>query len=212
MTLNASQISNIFKRISLVVAGMPEPMCTYLSRVYNKNPFIILIACLLSLRARDVVVLPIVLKLIKRVHTPQDLLDIPIQELERLLYPIGFYHKKAHTLRAVAYELIHRYAGHVPSEEVDLLSLPGVGRKTANLVRAEAFDIPAIAVDTHVHRLANELGLVSTKTPEATEKALQDIVPKNKWRLVNRLLVTCGQNRCDLSGVKEMVRHYGSST
>jgi len=186
--------------------GFHPPMSVMLTNDFGKNPFIILVSCLLSLRARDTVVYPISKLLFARARTPQDILAIPVEELERLFYSIGFYRRKAQIVRQVCQELITRFNGQVPSNEAELLSLPGVGRKTANLVRAEGFGIPAICVDTHVHRLANTFGLVSTKTPEQTERALQRLLPQAWWIRVNRILVTWGQNVCKSQG-KPLCRH-----
>lgn len=176
-------------------SGLTPPMSIALVRDFGRDPFIILISCLLSLRARDSVTYPISLKLFSRARTPEALLAIPTDELEALIKPIGFYHRKAAVLQRVCKELIERFGGKVPSDEADLLSLYGVGPKTAALVRAEGFEIPALCVDTHVHKIANSLGLVHTKTPIQTEAALKEIVPKKRWRDVNRLFVMWGQNK-----------------
>jgi endonuclease III len=160
---------------------------------YGKDPFLILISCLLSLRTRDVISLPVSRELFKHAKTPQELVKIPIPALEKIIHSTGFYRNKARVLHNVSKDLIDRFKGKVPNTLDELLSLPGVGRKTANLVLAIAFDTPAICVDTHVHRLANLLGIVHTKTPEQTEYELQKVVPKNYWIEFNRLLVTWGQ-------------------
>lgn len=172
---------DVRKMIKVLRTGtrdMVEPMGFFLAQKYNHDPFVILISCLLSLRARDTVTLPIALELFSIARTPRELLQIPEKQLQKLLYPIGFYRQKTRLLRSVSKELIERFAGSVPSNEHDLLSLKGVGPKTANLVLGLAFQIPALCVDTHVHRLSNQLGLVTTKTPEQTERELKKIVPK----------------------------------
>jgi len=202
MAFSRETIQRLMDGIRRRVTGLAPPMSQLLVKEYGRDPFVILISCLLSLRARDVVTYPISQLLLKRARTPQALRAIPLDQLETLLYPLGFYRRKAQVLHDVSDALLDRFGGVVPSSEEELLSLPGVGRKTANLVRAEAFEIPAICVDTHVHRLANYLGLVSTKTPEETEYALQKIIPEEYWIDINRLLVTCGQNRCDLSALR----------
>jgi endonuclease-3 len=175
---------------------MQKPMVSIIIDRFGKNPFLILISCLLSLRAKDTATLPVCLKLFEQIKTPQDLLNIPQSELEQRIYTVGFYKKKAHTLHEVSRRLIEQYKGKVPSAVDELLKLPGVGQKTANLVMGEAFDIPAICVDIHVHRISNRLGLVNTKTPEETEVALKKILPKEYWIEWNRLLVMWGQNIC----------------
>jgi len=168
-------------------------MASVIVEEYGKDPFLILISCLLSLRTRDVISLPVSQALFAHAKTPQELVKIPIPKLEKIIHATGFYRNKARVLHNVSVALIKNFKGKVPSSLDDLLSLPGVGRKTANLVLAQAFDSPAICVDTHVHRLANQLGMVHTKTPEQTELALQKIVPKKYWIELNRLLVTWGQ-------------------
>lgn len=175
---------------------MTEPMSFTLVQVYGRNPFIILISCLLSLRAKDLITLPICLHLFQLYKMPQDFVDVPVADIERIIYKIGFYHKKAVVLKQVSAELILRFDGRVPSTRAELLSLPGVGIKTANLVLGVGFGIPAICVDTHVHRIVNRLGLVQTKTSEETERLLSAIVPQDYWIELNRLLIMWGQNIC----------------
>lgn len=176
--------------------GMPPTLTAALVEEYGRDPFIILISCLLSLRARDVMTYPVSQKLFARARTPEELLKIPIPELEELLYPLGFYRKKAYTVRSVAKELITRFSGQVPHSEDALLSLSGVGRKTAQLVLGHAFQVPTICVDTHVHRIANRLGWITTSTPEETEQELKRIIPQEYWMDINRYLVLWGQNIC----------------
>jgi endonuclease-3 len=192
------------KEIIDVAQGIiPEPMSVRIAREYGSDPFLILISCLLSLRSRDTVTYGVCKKLFSRVQTPAQFLSFPTKDLESIIYPIGFYHKKAQTLKEVSEAVLTRFDGKVPNTLEDLLSLPGVGRKTANLVLAEAYGVPALVVDTHVHRLANLLGLVSTKTPEQTERALEKIIPRDRWIETHRMLVMCGQNpkKCDISGL-----------
>lgn len=199
----------IIKVLTKASAKLPPPMSALIVRDYGKNPFLILISCLLSLRARDTTTYPVCKKLFARARTPQEIVKLSKQELEKIIYSTGFYHRKAQVLHEVSAGLLKRFNGKVPHTEKELLSLPGVGRKTANLVLAEAFDIPAICVDTHVHRLANKLGLVHTKTPEQTENALKKIVPKKYWKDLNRLLVTWGQQvprKDQLKIIKELIK------
>lgn len=175
---------------------MTDPAVSQVARIFDKDPFLILISCLLSLRAKDSISLPISLKLFQLAKTPQELLVIPRIKLEKMIHSVGFYHQKARTLHAVCTALLERFDGKVPATQPALLSLPGVGRKTANLVLAEAFGVPALCVDTHVHSISNRLGLVKTETPEETEFALQKILPKKNWIEYNPLLVKWGQNIC----------------
>ena len=160
---------------------------------YGKNPFLILLSCILSLRTRDTVTLQASRRLFACARTPQEIIQLDLKQLENLIYPVGFYSKKAITLQKISSILIEKYEGKVPSIKNELLELPGVGIKTTNLVLAEAFDIPAICVDTHVHRLSNLCGLVKTKTPEETEKMLQKIVPLDFQRDFSRYMVALGQ-------------------
>ena len=191
LTLKAVKIIRILRRAT---KGMTKPMISTIIEQYGRDPFLILISCLLSLRARDTVTLPVCQQLFAIARTPSELLKIPINKLETIIYPIGFYKRKSNILHNVSKDLIQRFNGIVPSTEKELLSIKGVGRKTANLVLAEAFGIPAICVDVHVHRISNRLGLVHTKTPLETELALQQILPKKYWSEWNKLLVMWGQN------------------
>jgi endonuclease III len=130
------------------------------------------------------------------INGPADILELPAATLERLIYPVGFYRVKAKTLKEIAQALIDRYAGQVPSSLEELLSLRGVGRKTANLVLAEGFGKPAICVDTHVHRVSNRFGLVTTGHPHRTEEELRRILPRKYWIIWNTLLVAFGRRVC----------------
>lgn len=179
-----------------ITHDMVRPMSERIRDEYHKDPFLILISCLLSLRARDTATYPVSVALFKKAKTPQELLKIPLSDLERIIYPIGFYKNKARTLHSVSKDIVERFGGKVPDNKDDLVSIKGVGLKTANLVLGVAFGIPAICVDVHVHRICNKLGLVSTKNPDATEHALQEIVPKKYWIEFNKLLVMWGQNKC----------------
>ncbi len=178
-----------------LIGRVPEPMSIMLVHDFGKDPFLILIACLLSLRSRDTVTYHVCHDLFKLAKTPQEILAIPTPKLEHIIHKIGFFRRKAAILKQVSRQLLTEFDGIVPDNETDLLRLKGVGRKTANLVLGIAFDKPAICVDVHVHRMANLLGLVSTKKPEQTERALQKIFPQAQWIEINRLLVMLGQNR-----------------
>lgn len=164
--------------------------------VTAKDPFMILAGCLLSLRTQDPVTKAAASRLFKRARTPQETLDIPEEELSALIYPVGFYRQKAKRLHQISETLIEKYQGRVPAEIDELLKLPGVGRKTANLVLSIAFDIPAICVDTHVHRIVNRWGYISANTPHATEMALREKLPNKFWIPINKVLVLFGQNVC----------------
>ncbi len=176
--------------------GVVDPAVTQIVKQYGRDPFLVLVSCLLSLRTKDTVSLPASHRLFHVVKTPEEFLTISTKQIERIIYPVGFYRKKAKQLQAISKDLIVRYDGQVPHSESDLLSINGVGRKTMNLVRGEGFNIPAICVDTHVHRISNRLGLVKTKKPDETERELKRVLPQKYWTEYNRLMVMWGQNIC----------------
>jgi endonuclease III len=163
---------------------------------YGKDPFLVLISCLLSLRAKDSSTIIICRNLFKIAKTPQQILKIPLSKLEKIIFKSGFYKNKAKSILHVCSVLIEKYNGKVPKTSEELLSIKGIGPKTANLILGQAFRIPAICVDTHVHRISNRLGLVKTKTPEQTLEALEKVLPKKYWTHWNNLLVQWGQNVC----------------
>lgn len=189
-------IEKLLHTMERKVAHLPPPMTELIIHDYGKDPYLILISCLLSLRSRDPVTYTVSKELFEHARTPQEMVVLPIKTLEKILKPIGFYHRKSRILQEVSKELLERFGGHVPHTESELLSIKHIGRKTANLVLSMAFGIPALCVDTHVHRIANHLGLVHTKTPEETEIALKKIVPKKWWRKLNYIFVVWGQNIC----------------
>jgi endonuclease-3 len=160
------------------------------------DPFRILVACLLSLRTRDETTGPAAARLFALAGDPAALLRLPRRRIERAIFPVGFYRTKARVLHAVSRQLAARFGGRVPADLDALLTLPGVGRKTANLVVTVGFGLPGICVDTHVHRITNRLGFVCTRTPEETERALRATLPRRHWIGLNALLVAYGQNVC----------------
>jgi len=162
----------------------------------GRDPFRVLIGCLLSLRTRDETTGPASARLFALADTPTALAALPTRRVERAIFPVGFYRTKARTLRAVCEQLLARFDGRVPDDLDALLTLPGVGRKTANLVVTFAFGLPGICVDTHVHRITNRLGFVATDSPEETEMALRATLPRRHWIGLNDLLVAFGQNVC----------------
>lgn len=160
------------------------------------DPFIVLIACILSLRTNDKTTYPATMRMLELGRTPKDFLNVKLEDLEKAIYPVGFYKNKAKQILDIAYELYHNYDSVVPKEIEELIKFKGVGRKTANLVQSKGYNIPSICVDVHVHRISNRLGLVSTKEPEETEFALKENLPKQCWSEINTLFVTLGQNIC----------------
>jgi len=164
--------------------------------VQEREPFLVLIGCILSLRTKDETTAQAAARLFARARSPQAMTALEPKEIERLIYPVGFYRVKARVIREVCRAIIERFAGRVPDTLEGLLSLKGVGLKTANLVLSQAYGKPALCVDTHVHRISNRWGLVRTKTPEQTEKALRAVVPRRYWVEYNGLLVAFGQTIC----------------
>jgi len=162
----------------------------------TKDPFQVLISCLLSLRTKDQVTGPASARLFARARTPQQLLSLPVSAIRKLIYPVGFYRTKATRIHQICQHLLGRFQGKVPSDLEELLTLPGVGRKTANLVRTVGFGKLGICVDVHVHRISNRLGYVRTTTPEQTEMVLRAKLPKRYWIQYNDLLVAFGQTLC----------------
>lgn len=162
----------------------------------HRSAFRTLIGCLLSLRTKDETTAVAARRLFQRAQTPRAMLALLPSEIERLIFPVGFYRIKARTILAVSRDLIDRFGGRVPDEIDALLTLKGVGRKTANLVVTRAFRKPGICVDTHVHRISNRWGLVATRTPEKTELCLREVLPRRYWLEYNRLLVAFGQVIC----------------
>lgn len=162
----------------------------------DPDPFRVLVACILSLRTQDTTTGPAAARLFAVADTPATMLSVPAREIERLIYPVGFYRTKARVILGLCRDLRERFGGRVPDDIDALLTLKGVGRKTANLVVTMGYGKPGICVDTHVHRISNRLGYVRTRDPEATEMALRDRLPRRYWIGYNDLLVAFGQNIC----------------
>ncbi len=171
------------------------PVVTLMSQT-GSDPFKILVATVLSLRTKDEVTARAAERLFQVADTPEKLLELGEDEIASLIYPVGFYRRKAKNLREIARVLIERYDGKVPDDLEELLKLPGVGRKTANLVITLGYGKPGICVDTHVHRIMNRLGYVKTRTPEETEFVLRKKLPEEFWIEINDLLVSLGQHIC----------------
>ena len=162
----------------------------------DRDPFRVLIACILSLRTQDTTTGPASDRLFDVAATPQTMLELPPGRIARLIYPVGFYRTKARVIRGICRDLLERFGGRVPDTIDELLTLNGVGRKTANLVVTMGFGKPGICVDTHVHRISNRWGYVKTRNPEETEMALRAKLPRRYWIGYNDLLVSFGQNIC----------------
>lgn len=173
-----------------------------LGEVTTQDPFKVLAGCILSLRTKDEVTIPACQRLFAVADTPQALWALNEADIEALIYPCGFYRNKAKTLRQIARRLLDEFDGAVPDTIDTLLTLPGVGRKTANLVVGLGHGLPAICVDIHVHRICNRLGYVSTNTPEQTEFALRDKLPAAYWEVINWILVMHGRDICKPIGAR----------
>jgi endonuclease-3 len=171
------------------------PVITFIA-TKGASPFEILISTLLSLRTKDEVTVEASRRLLAQARTPEQILGLGENKISHLIYPVGFYPTKAKRLIQISQILIDQYGGRVPADLNKLLELPGVGRKTANLVLAEGFKMDAICVDTHVHRISNRIGYVQTKTPEQTEFSLRKKLPRKYWIHYNELLVAFGQVLC----------------
>lgn len=185
------------RRLALAIDGLEEPAVEKIAEEQQQDPFQVLIATMLSAQTRDAVTAAASSRLFRVARTPRTLAKLPVAEIERLIYPVSFYRHKAVHVRQTCEQIMSRFQGRVPSTMEDLLSLPGVGRKTANLVLILAHSsADNICVDTHVHRIANRLGWVATRTPEETEYALYAVARRRWWPLINLYLVTWGQNVC----------------
>jgi endonuclease-3 len=185
------------RTLARAVAGLELPAVEKISSAQAEDPFQILIATLLSARTQDATTHAASTRLFRRARTPRSVSSLPVNEIEGLIYPVSFYRNKARQVKACCDMLMTRYGGHVPSTLDELVTLPGVGRKTANLVMILAFKSRRhICVDTHVHRISNRLGWVRTAMPEETEQALYRATEERWWPYLNLYLVTWGQNVC----------------
>jgi len=173
-----------------------EPSVTTVASEYKNDPWAVLLSTILSLRTKDEVTLSSSKIILEKAPIPEKLIAIPEDTIAKLIYPVGFYRTKAKNLKKIANILIEKYGGKVPADMDSLLALPGVGRKTANLVLTEAFDMDGICVDVHVHRISNRMAWVSTANPEQTEYALREKLPQEYWKRINALLVVYGQKVC----------------
>jgi endonuclease-3 len=176
--------------------GLEDPSVSTVAEQYSRDPWAVLVSTILSLRTKDEVTLVTSARLLKEAPGPGELDGLEEEAVARLAYPAGFYRTKAANLKKIARILLEKYGSRVPADMETLLALPGVGRKTANLVLIEAFDLPGICVDVHVHRICNRAGWVKTRNPEETETALRDCLPREYWKRINALLVLYGQQIC----------------
>jgi endonuclease-3 len=189
-------IDQIVACLKKEVRHYPPPLSDQIVAEYGRDPYLILMSCLLSLRAKDVMTIHTCRTLFKSVRTPQQMVALPRRALEKIVFTTGFYKTKARVLQTVSQTLLDQFGGKVPDNADALMGIKGIGPKTAQLVLGVAFGKPAVCVDTHVHRISNRLGLVKTSTVEQTEAALRKLLPKKYWIIWNNLLVVWGQQVC----------------
>ena len=188
-------IHDVLRLVRRAIRQWREPVVGVVARE-SHDPFRILIACVLSLRTKDQTTADASQRLFALADKPAQMLRLPLRRIERAIYPVGFYRTKAKQIRDICRRLLEAYGGRVPDSIDELLTLNGVGRKTANLVVTVGYRKPGICVDIHVHRISNRWGYVRTKTPEETEQALRKKLPRRHWITYNDLLVPYGQNLC----------------
>jgi endonuclease-3 len=193
--VNDEAIGEVISLLGKEVKKWELPIVSHLAKT-RRDPFIILISTLLSLRTKDETTAEATKRLFKLASTPAEMLKLSPETISKAIYPVGFYRNKAATIIAVSQELIDRFNSHVPATIEQLLTIKGVGRKTANLVVTLGFNKEGICVDTHVHRISNRLGYVKTKNPEQTEFALRGKLPGKYWVGYNTLLVAYGRQIC----------------
>ena len=190
-----TDIHAVVSEIKKTIRRWKEPVLGVVARE-TRDPFRILIACVLSLRTKDQTTTEASQRLFQLAHTPESMRALSIRTIERAIYPVGFYKNKAKQIRAICQSLLRDFGGRVPHTIEELLTLKGVGRKTANLVVTVGYRKPGICVDIHVHRISNRWGYVQTKTPEETERVLRQKLPAKYWITFNDWLVPIGQHLC----------------
>lgn len=195
MTVTNRNIKRVLEIVREHNKEFREPAVSLVAR-HHTSPFHVLITTLISLRTKDEVTAPAATRLFALADTPHAMAALPARRIATTIYPAGFYKTKAKTIRLVSRIIVERYGGIVPDDIDELVTLPGVGRKTANLVLTDGYKRPAVCVDTHVHRISNRWGYVATRTPDETEQALREKLPMKYWITYNYLLVTFGQTRC----------------
>jgi endonuclease-3 len=188
-------IHTVMKTLHEAAPSWSAPVVTEMAAL-SRDPYLVLIACLLSLRTQDGTTGPAARRLFALADTPERMRTLTPSQVERAIYPVGFYKTKVQTILNISRILVEKYGGRVPDDIDELLTLKGVGRKTANLVVTQGFQKPGICVDTHVHRISNRWGYVRTKNPEETEMGLRAQLPAQYWIEINDLLVALGQTIC----------------
>lgn len=190
-----SDIDIVLQKLKEYTERVHTPIVDLL-KIQTNDPFKILIGTILSARTKDDTTAKVLEKLFSKVQKIEDLDNLELQEIETLIYPVGFYHQKAKYLKLLPEVLKDKFDNKIPKTLDELIQLPGVGRKTANLVLILAFDKDAMCVDIHVHRISNRLGYIETKNPTESERALREKLPLKYWKVYNSILVAFGQNLC----------------
>lgn len=190
-----NDINTVIKILKQQLSVGTMPIVSHLA-AKQRDPFVILISTLLSLRTKDEVTAVATERLFELASTPEEMLKVPVDKIAKTIYPVGFYRVKARNIHHACRELIKRFDSKVPDDIDILLSIKGVGRKTANLVVSLAYGKDAICVDTHVHRISNRLGYVKTKMPDETEFALRKKLPRRHWIIYNTIMVAFGRKTC----------------
>ncbi|OGX12953.1 MAG: endonuclease III [Nitrospirae bacterium RIFCSPLOWO2_12_FULL_63_8] len=193
--MRAEEIHPAIRILRKEILQWQEPILGVVAKE-SRDPFRVLIACVLSLRTKDKTTADASRRLFALAHTPRAMLKLPLRRIEKAIYPVGFYRNKARQIKDICRRLLSDYKGRVPDSIEELLTLNGVGRKTANLTVTVGYNKPGICVDIHVHRISNRWGYVKTKTPAETEEALRRKLPEPYWITYNDLLVPYGQNLC----------------
>ena len=197
MSIPTPQIVRVLKTLERAIRGLEEPAVEKIAEETREDPFQVLISTMLSAQTRDPVTAEASARLFRVARTPRSMAALPVAKIQKLIYPVSFYRVKARNVKETCRQILERFGGRVPATMEELLTLPGVGRKTANLVLILSHaSRDNICVDTHVHRISNRLGWVQTKMPDQTEQALYRVVPRRYWPKVNLYLVTWGQNVC----------------
>lgn len=193
--MRPSEIHPAIRILRKEIRQWQEPILGVVAKE-SRDPFRVLIACVLSLRTKDKTTAEASRRLFALAHQPRTMLKLPLRRIEKAIYPVGFYRNKARQILDICRRLLTHYNGRVPDSIDELLTLNGVGRKTANLTVTVGYNKPGICVDIHVHRISNRWGYVKTRTPAETEEALRKKLPKQYWITYNDLLVPYGQNLC----------------
>jgi endonuclease-3 len=210
----------VIKIIEILRKVVPKlnPPIHKMFEIQKNDPYRVLVCGILSARSRDEKTVPVCRKLFEKYPSPEDLLKAPLEEIEETLKGIGLHRQKAKYLKEAIKLFVKKYNKKLPKDIKKLTKFPGVGRKIANIILIHAHNIDTIAVDTHVHRIANLLCLVNTKAPEQTEEELKKIVPKEYWKEVNYLFVGFGQTicdpkkpKCEICPIKEFCKKFSTS-